>query len=188
MIQMFMEAVMVSMKDLEITNPQVEQPPASTFSTISVEPSHKDDSHAPSHEVPKPMETESSLVKNSMHATTKAISTASDDACGPLKAESNYISVMHSQNMASERSPAPSVSSRGAPLSPLDTSSGTESGNSASASVCSDSSACVQSSSDTDISHSTKATLTVVRNPAGHILDGLMRRWDFNFFRNSHNR
>jgi hypothetical protein len=34
------------------------------------------------------------------------------------------------------------------------------------------------------LSGNTKATLTVERNPAGHIMDGLLRRWDFNLFRN----
>lgn len=52
----------------------------------------------------------------------------------------------------------------------------------------SDSSASKKCSSEIDISYKTKATLTVIRNPAGHVMNGLMRRWDFNFLRNSHNR
>lgn len=181
-IQMLMEAV----KDQEIRNPQVDQPHASSVSTMSVEPSDKDDSHASSHEVSKPVETESSLVKHNMHSTAETISTASD-VCGSLEAESNSISVIHSQNLASEPSAVPSLSSREAPP-PLDTSSVSESCNTTSASAVSDSSASVQCSSDTDISHNTKATLTVVRNPASHVMDGLIRRWDFRFFRNSRNR
>ncbi|KAJ4722336.1 Alpha/beta-Hydrolases superfamily protein [Melia azedarach] len=47
-----------------------------------------------------------------------------------------------------------------------------------------DTSASIQSSLDADVSGNTKATVTVVRNPTGHIMDGLMRRWDLNFFRN----
>ncbi|KAJ1428795.1 Serine aminopeptidase, S33 [Sesbania bispinosa] len=129
--KMLMEAVVESMRDPEIRNPQVEQeqPHVSSVSTMSIEPSNKDDSHEIS------------------------------------------ISVIDSQKLAS------SVPS-------LDTSSG----NTTSASPRSDSCASLQSSSDTDISHNTKATLTVIRNPSGHVLNGLMRRWDFNFFRNRHNR
>ncbi|XP_061347931.1 uncharacterized protein LOC133293376 isoform X3 [Gastrolobium bilobum] len=178
--RMFMEAVIKSLKELETRNPEVEQPPVSSFSTtMCVEPSDQDGSDASSHEISKPMETESSFVKHSMHSTEETTSTASD-VCGPLKAESNSILVIHSHNLASEPSSVPCLSSSAAsPTPPLDTSSVTESG---------DNSASVQSSLDTDISHNTKATLTVVRNPPGHVMNGLMRRWDFKFFRNSRNR
>lgn len=174
-MQMFMEAVTESTKDRDIRNPQVEQPTISNVITMSVEPSDRDDSqsHGSSHEISKPVETESSLVKHSMHSTTQTTSAASD-VCEPLKAESNSIAVIHSQKLVSEPSPAPL----------LDTSSGNTENASSSHS---DSSASLQCSSDTDISHNTKATLTVIRNPAGLVMNGLMRRWDFNFFRNSHN-
>ncbi|XP_057429313.1 uncharacterized protein LOC130722568 isoform X2 [Lotus japonicus] len=88
----------------------------------------------------------------------------------------------------SEEQP-PCLSSRAAPPpSTFDTSSVTESGNSTeSASACSDSSS-LKNSSENDISHKTKATLTVIRNPSNHVVNGLIRRWDFNFFRNCHNR
>lgn len=42
-----------------------------------------------------------------------------------------------------------------------------------------------QCTSDADVSDSTKATLTVERNPSSNLMEGLIRRWDFNFFRNS---
>ncbi|XP_057956728.1 uncharacterized protein LOC131150160 isoform X2 [Malania oleifera] len=42
-----------------------------------------------------------------------------------------------------------------------------------------------QGSSDADVSGGTKATVTVVKNQSSHIMDGLLRRWDLNFFRNS---
>ena len=186
---MFMEAVIQSLKDMEIKNPQAEQLPAINVGTVSVEPSHKDDSNASSQHISGPKEREPSLVKHSTESKSKTISTASEE-CIPIKAESNSVSAIHPQNLAS---PGPSLSLEAAPtlLPPPqptpDTSSVTESSN-ASGSARSDSSASVQSSSDTDISHNTKATVTVVRNPAGHVMDGLMRRWDFNFFRNSNNR
>ncbi|KAK7292361.1 hypothetical protein RIF29_08139 [Crotalaria pallida] len=173
--RMLMQAMIESLKDMDIGNPQAEQPPASSVSTVSVETSVKDDSRAASQEISRPGESESSLVKHSTDSKFKSISTApgSDSAS------------------VSEPTPVPTVSSVGAPSSPLpplpDTSSITESSN-ISGSSRSNSSVSVQSSSDADISHNTKATVTVVRNPAGHVMDGLMRRWDFNFFKNSNNR
>lgn len=178
--KMFTEAVIDSLKDREIRIPEVEQPPVrSAISTMSIEPSDKNDSHASnSHEISKPVETESSLLNHS----DKTISTSSD-ALEPLKTESNSISVIPSPVTSLSSSKIPS-----SPLPPLDTSSVTESGDTESASTGNDSSASLQSSSDTDISHNTKATLTVIKNPTGHVLNGLLRRWDFKFFRNSQNR
>ncbi|KAK7303226.1 hypothetical protein RJT34_14128 [Clitoria ternatea] len=170
--RMFMKAVIESLKDGEISNPQVEQP------------SDKDVSH----EISNPLETKSSLVNHSMHST---ISTAFD-VCEPFEAKSNSTSVIHFQKISSEPSlVGQSPSSTETPLSSLpslDTSSVTESGNTESASAHSDSFASMHKSSETDISHTTKVTLTVVKNPTSHVKNGLMRRWDFSFFRNSHNR
>jgi hypothetical protein len=145
-----MEAVKESLKHRELQNPQVEQPPAKS--------SDKDESRASSHEISKPMETESSSVKH-MHSTAQTTSAASG-VSDPLETESNAAS--------SETS--------------LDTSSS----NTVNGSSHSNSSASSKCSSEIDISHKTKATLTVIRNPAGHVMNGLMRRWDFNIFRNSH--
>ncbi|KAJ1427231.1 Serine aminopeptidase, S33 [Sesbania bispinosa] len=170
--RMFMEAVMESLKDMEVQNPKAEEPPASSVSTISVNPSDKDGSHASSQEISIPMETKSSLVKHNTDSKSKTISDASEE-CVQLKAEPNSIS-------EGALLPPP-------PPPPLETLSATESSNTSGSASC-DSSASLQSSSDADISHNTKATVTVVRNPAGHVMDGLMRRWDFNFFRNSNNR
>lgn len=41
-----------------------------------------------------------------------------------------------------------------------------------------------QSSSSVDTVDGTKATVTVVKNPTGNVIDGLWRRWDLNFFKN----
>ncbi|KEH32227.1 uncharacterized protein [Medicago truncatula] len=175
--RMLMEAVMESLKDLEVQNPKAEQPPASSIANVSAEPSDKDDSHSSSREISKPMQKESSLVKYSTDAKSITISIASEESV-QLKAESNTISAV------SESSP---IGGTQPPLPQDNTLSVTESSNT-SGSARSDSSASLQSSSDTDISHNTTATVTVVRNPAGHIMDGLMRRWDFNFFKNSNSR
>ncbi|KAI3715384.1 hypothetical protein L6452_22365 [Arctium lappa] len=42
----------------------------------------------------------------------------------------------------------------------------------------------VVSSSDADLADRTKATVTVERTPSSNIMDGLLRRWDLNFFKN----
>lgn len=41
-----------------------------------------------------------------------------------------------------------------------------------------------QGSSEADVADGTKVTLKVVKNPTSNIMDGLLRRWDLNFFRN----
>lgn len=174
--RMLMEAVMESLKDLEVQNPKAEQPPASSIANVSAEPSDKDDSHS-SQEISKPMQKESSLFKYNTDAKSITISIASEESV-QLKAESNTISAV---------SESSSIGGTQPPLPQDNTLSVTESSNT-SGSARSDSSASLQSSSDTDISHNTTATVTVVRNPAGHIMDGLMRRWDFNFFKNSNSR
>ncbi|KAG5011203.1 hypothetical protein JHK87_019718 [Glycine soja] len=187
--RMFMEAVMESLKDLEVRNPNADQPTSSvsSLSVAAVEPSDKGASWQ---EISRPVETESSSLKHTTDSKSKTTSSTAEE-CEPLKGESNSISVNHSQNVVSEPSPVPSVSLEGPahlqlqppPSAPTDTLSVTESSNT-SGSARSDSSASLQSSSETDVSHNTKATVTVVRNPAGHVMDGLMRRWDFNFFKN----
>lgn len=45
-------------------------------------------------------------------------------------------------------------------------------------------SVCNQSSSSVDTVDGTKATVTVVKNPTSNVMDGLLRRWDLNFFKN----
>ncbi|XP_020960171.1 uncharacterized protein LOC107637813 isoform X1 [Arachis ipaensis] len=186
--RMFMEAVIQSLKDMEVKKPETEQAPAAgNVGTASSEPSDKDDSHLSSQEVSRSKETEPSLDKPSTDSKSKMVFTSSED-CIPMKAESNPSSANHSQSLASvgsgislEVAPTPSQPAPDIP-------SVSESSNAnASGSSQSDSSTSVQSSSDTDVSHNTKATVTVVKNPAaGHVMDGLMRRWDL--FRNSNNR
>lgn len=43
----------------------------------------------------------------------------------------------------------------------------------------------IKSSSNDDMGDRTKATVTVERNPPNNVMEGFMRRWDFNFFRNN---
>jgi hypothetical protein len=166
---MFMEAVLESLKDLEMKQPQAGEPPG--ISASSIKPLHKDLQDASPTDRGVPLETEST-------------STSVQD-CGPSKSESTNTSVVNAQNLASER-PSPNTNAAAGPAFDAP-SPGMETGTTGT-SARSDTSASTQGSSDADMSANTKATLTVERNPAGHIMDGLMRRWDLNFFRNSNNR
>jgi hypothetical protein len=169
--RMFMEAVIESLRDLEMRNPLAGDSPG--VSSSSVKPVHKDDQEASPIEHCRPLKTEST--------------STSVEHCEPSKTESTDNSVINAQNLASEH-PSPDIR---VPLGPAAdaTSSITETASTGtSARSDTSGSASIQSSSDADMSANTKATLTVERNPAGHLMDGLMRRWDLNFFRNSHNR
>ncbi|KAK9288758.1 hypothetical protein L1049_017222 [Liquidambar formosana] len=148
--RMFMEAVIESLKDLEMRHPHdVEKLPSD--GTEIPESSQKDDPDA---------------------------SSTTEDR----KTEPTSTSVSNGHNLVPQ-DPSPDLSASYVEPA-FDTPTSTESG-STGTSVRSDASVSIQSSSDADMVGSTKATLTVVKNPTGHIMDGLMRRWDFNFFRNS---
>lgn len=165
-----MEAVLESLKDLEMRPPHAGEPPG--VSASSIKPSHKDDKDAsPTERGALPLETESTC-------------TSLEDR-GPSKSESTDTSVLvNAQNLASPDTNAAAGSAFNAPSPGMETGT-TTTGTSARSD---DTSLSTQSSSDADMSANTKATLTVERNPASHIMDGLMRRWDLNFFRNSNNR
>ncbi|XP_050218611.1 uncharacterized protein LOC126669239 isoform X2 [Mercurialis annua] len=92
------------------------------------------------------------------------------------KTEPTSSPIIHGQ-ISSTAYPSPDLSV-GSPTSTVEPGSTTTSARS-------DTSASVENSTDTDLSSNTKATLTVERNPASHIIDGLMRRWDFSLFRNN---
>ncbi|KAK4283616.1 hypothetical protein QN277_000549 [Acacia crassicarpa] len=180
--RMFMEAVMESLKDMETRHPQGEQTPPSV-STVSEKPS---ENGVTLEELSRSLETKqasSSIIDHDKHSNAEPISSVAE-VSKLLKAQSDSNSVTQKENCAPNTCPELSLSSR---ASLTDTSSVTDMSHS-SASGRSDSSTSVRSSLDTDISHNTKATVTVVKNPASHVMDGLMRRWDFNFFRNSHGR
>ncbi|WCJ23655.1 alpha/beta-Hydrolases superfamily protein [Euphorbia peplus] len=98
------------------------------------------------------------------------------------KTESTSSPLSNGRISAMEHSsPDPSVSAG----TSFDSSPAMAGSGSATTSSPSDTSGSVQSSTDTDLSSNTKATLTVERNPASHIMDGLLRKWDFNLFRNN---
>ncbi|KAG6664400.1 hypothetical protein I3843_02G077600 [Carya illinoinensis] len=166
--RMFMEAVIESLKDFEMRHPQAGEPPG--VSSSSIMPSPKDDLEASPMDHCGPLKTQ--LISTSVKH------------CESSKTQPTSTSVINGQKLPSEH-PSPDTSVSVGPVFDAPP-SGRETGG-AGTSVRSDTSASIQSSSDADMSAKTKATLTVERNPASHVMDGLMRRWDFNFFR-GHNR
>ncbi|KAM1304531.1 hypothetical protein ACFX1X_022297 [Malus domestica] len=170
--RMFMEAVILSLKDLEMRGPQAEeQPPGDT--PDSLKSSQKDDQRddASPAEKRELLETEST--------------STSVGHLGSLKTESTSTSVSKSHDSRPEdqsRTRVPSTEpALQTPLSIMENGS-------AGPSSQSDTSESIQSTSDGDLSAKTTATVTVVKNPASNVMDGLIRRWDFNFFRNNHSR
>ncbi|XP_021806469.1 uncharacterized protein LOC110750439 [Prunus avium] len=170
--RMFMEAVILSLKDLEMRCPQAEeQPPGDTpDSKLSQKDDRLDDaSPAEQREL---LETESTSTSVGHH--------------GSLKTESTCTSVVEAHDSRPEdqtRTKVPSTEpALQTPPSIMDL------GSSGPSTQSDTPPASIQSTSDSDMSANTTATVTVVKNPASNVMDGLIRRWDFNFFRNNHSR
>ena len=170
-----MEAVILSLKDLEMRHPQPqgeEQPP-------SVRP----DSSKSSQKDENP-ESASSAERHDL-LKTESIST-SVQQCGLSKTESTSISTTKTQvSELKHQTPTTREPSTGPVPDAPPSLKQSESSGPSTQDVTSSSS---QSSSETDLSAKTKATLTVERNPASNVMDGLIRRWDFSFFRNNQSR
>ncbi|KAK8661393.1 hypothetical protein V6N13_090998 [Hibiscus sabdariffa] len=152
--RMFMEAIIESLKDLDMRHPQTE-------------------------EQPKTCADSSKSLRRDEINSRDACSTA--EKCSSVPLESTSTQVDGSNVSLEQASSDTSVSALG---HAFDTPPSTEESGSTSISTRTDTSASTQSSSDADMSGGTKATVTVVRNPSSNVMDGLMRRWDLNFFRN----
>ncbi|KAK4755751.1 hypothetical protein SAY87_009508 [Trapa incisa] len=149
--KMLMEAVMASLKDLEMNVPP-EDPAAHGSKIDSFESSRVGD----------------------------PITSSSTVTCGPSQTESASSTTVHSLNLTSDHpSSVTTVSSSRATTESPPNKAKEE------ASTCAQlpRDAQVQSNAEADLSDETKATLTVVKNPTTHILEGLIRRWDLNCFR-----
>ncbi|GMI90111.1 hypothetical protein like AT4G14290 [Hibiscus trionum] len=158
--KMFMEAIIESLKDLEMQRSGTEeQPEASAGSTES---SQKDEANS--------VDTSSTTVKYSS-LSPESISTPVEHNQAPFETES----MGHASRDTGASTVDPTFEVPPSIPEPRSTWTSAPSGTSASN----------QSSSGADISASTKATVTVVRSPSNNIMDGLMRRWDLNFFRSS---
>ena len=191
--QMFMEAVIKSLKDLEMRHPHAED-----HGTALPESSKKDNQDASStaeHSSKKENEDASSTaVHNGPIGTDPVPDTGTDrhvDACSSTEqcgsSKSQPTPATSDQNsVADQPSPDTSVASVELAFDTPKSFIGSESTGTTSANSDGSGSMSFQSSSsDADLAGNTKATVTVVKNPANHIMDGLMRRWDFNFFRNN---
>ncbi|XP_022722237.1 uncharacterized protein LOC111279557 [Durio zibethinus] len=167
--RMFMEAIIKSLEDLERRRAQTEEQPKACADTS--ESLQKDETNN--------RDTSSTTEKCSSFPP-ESISAKVDHHQAPFETESTIV--INSTNVTlGHTSPDTSVSSAEPAFDTLPSSA--ESG-SIGTSGRSNTSASIQSSSNADMSASTKATVTVVRNPFNNIIDGLMRRWDLNFFRN----
>lgn len=177
--RMFMEAVIESLKELEMRHPHAEdQPP--NVGTALPESSKKDNQDASSTAEQNGPLRAAPVPDSGTNCHVDACSTT--EQCGSSKSQPTSATTDH--NLAVDQpSPDTSVSSVEPAFDTPKSFIGSESTRTTSAQ--SDDSTSIQSSSDADVAGNTKATVTVVKNPASHIMDGLMRRWDFNFFRNS---
>ncbi|XP_044499634.1 uncharacterized protein LOC123221032 [Mangifera indica] len=186
--RMFMEAVIMSLKDLEMRHPQAGEQPtsATTDSFESVQKDELNDCSTAEDSKSSVATTFVSVddlkpVKTESTSTTVATAFVSVDDLKPVKTESTSTTVPCHDSAPQHPSPDTSFSSGGlvfdTPPSAIETPSTVTSARSDTTPT--------SVASDADVSSNTKATLTVVRNPAGHIMEGLMRRWDLNFFRNS---
>lgn len=177
--RMFKEAVIESLKELEMRHPHAEdQPP--NVGTALPESSKKDNQDASSTAEQNGPLRAAPVPDSGTNCHVDACSTT--EQCGSSKSQPTSATTDH--NLAVDQpSPDTSVSSVEPAFDTPKSFIGSESTRTTSAQ--SDGSMSIQSSSDADVAGNTKATVTVVKNPASHIMDGLMRRWDFNFFRNS---
>lgn len=161
--QMFMEAVLLSLKDLEMGHPN---PPAEEQAPGNTPDSSKLSEKNNYHDAVSPVE-QREPVETALTSTSKTESISS----AAIKADDSRPEQQTPDTAVPSIKPASQTSTSTRDLS-----------------AQSDAPANVQSTSDTDMSANTTATVTVVKNPASHVMDGLMRRWDFNFFRNNHSR
>ncbi|KAL1832508.1 uncharacterized protein LOC108221581 [Daucus carota subsp. sativus] len=135
--RMFMEAIIESLKDLEMRQPQSDEQQSSVSNKPSL-PSGRDDTTAES---------------PTANTSSPTVNYITSELQSPDSSTSSYQTPVNQESMEL-------VSTGG--------------------SARSDNVTSFQTSSETD---GTKATVTVVKNPANNIMDGLLRRWDLNFFK-----
>lgn len=176
--QMLMEAVMESLKDFKMKNAQDDNQ-ASSVCTNNKDVLQKDECGVSRIDHCGVLHPQAPTTPNDHFSQFKAESAStSEEYSISIKPEST--SVARDLNSVSDRTCFDKSESSAVPST-----AGTES---AGAPSCTSTPADSQNSAEADLSANTKATVTVVRNPASHIMDGLIRRWDLNFFRNNQNR
>ncbi|XP_071723371.1 uncharacterized protein [Rutidosis leptorrhynchoides] len=154
--RMLMEAVMLSLKDFEMQKPSAES--EQTQSSVDSNSQEKVD-----------------LCTSSTAQDSKSIPEASykqEEQAKSLSINNDNSSALQNQPSPESTSSAGLVSDSCHPVvEPASTVTSSRSDTSSNAVDC-------------DVSDNTKATVTVERNPANNVMDGLIKRWDFNFFRN----
>lgn len=156
--RMFMEAVIESLKDLETRHPHEETQPPSVAS-ITIDSLHKDelDTSTTERAGPAGTVTSSTSTSNDNEVPREFSSTDVQVPTGPMSSTSASIAVA-ARSTVSAGSDATSIP-------------GSSHGD--------------KSTQDADITDGTRATIKVQRNPASHVMDGLVHRWGLNFFKNS---
>ncbi|THG19070.1 hypothetical protein TEA_027636 [Camellia sinensis var. sinensis] len=142
--RMFMEAVIESLKDLDMRHPHTGEQPSSA-NTNPHEPLQKEKT------------AESPTIDNCASSTIESTTTLATNG------HKLPFQIPSPDTTSSSTGPSPSTG----------------------ASAHSDASTGSTSLASSDMVDCTKATVTVERNPSSNIIDGLMRRWDLNFFRNN---
>ncbi|XP_019053180.1 PREDICTED: uncharacterized protein LOC104596404 isoform X2 [Nelumbo nucifera] len=159
--RMFMEAIVESLKDMEVKQPTEEQTP--NMSTSSPECSQKDDLEASS----------------------------TSNNCGLLRMDDSSISATDSRGTECGHSPPDASESSSRPtfethLSSIETgSAGASACRDITSSVKGLSGSDRSAQDAADMEGGTRATLTVEKSQTNHVMDGLMQRWGLNFFRSS---
>ncbi|XP_044486775.1 uncharacterized protein LOC123211884 isoform X2 [Mangifera indica] len=166
--RMFVEAVIISLKELVTRHPQAGEQPTSAATDF-----------------PKSLQkgalNDFSITEDWVSSETQTDFVSAGEL-KPVKTQPTSTTVLSGCNLApQDLSPDTIISPGGlafdTPPSAMETpSTGT--------SVCSDCTL-ANKASDANVSSNTKVTFTVERNPAGHIMNGLVRRWNLNIFRNS---
>ncbi|KAK4388513.1 hypothetical protein Sango_2457900 [Sesamum angolense] len=185
-MMMLMEAVLESLKDLEVSHPQVKEPSSNGGNFIEPKPPAANAHEDPFSTQNKSMKTE--LVSTSAADEHKLVSEMlpSDPKevlkCSPsVEVESQETSfpcdpstcnhiVSDADNHSKEPLTVVKNPTSNDAVSDRTSQNGPPSGD--------------QSSSEVDMADRTKVTVKVVKNPTNNIMDGLLRRWDLNFFRN----
>ncbi|MCL7036217.1 hypothetical protein MKW94_026691 [Papaver nudicaule] len=170
--RMLMEAVLESLKDLEIKPQNEAQSP--NVDTKSPESSlHKDDS--------KSFSLEENCRSSGTDCTTSTSESTDDVASSNMKVTSAAVEQPQLQRTVitaptTESKPSPALSKlRNVVKSSTQNNAPNTSGTKGPAPPI----------EDDDMSGGTRATITVQKNPSSNIMDGLMHRWGLNFFKNS---
>ncbi|XP_022930530.1 uncharacterized protein LOC111436957 isoform X1 [Cucurbita moschata] len=179
---MLMEAMMKSLKDFKMKNNE-EDDRTLTVCTDTKDVLQKDECGVLRIDDCGVLHPEATSTSNDHFSLFNTESASTSEVCSiPIEPESTSAA----RNSVLDRSCSDKSEPSVGPVSyAFPSTSGTEN---AVASSCSNTPANSQSSAETDLSANTKATIAVVRNPTSHILDGLIRRWDLNLFRNNQNR